>query len=244
MASFSNHTCLPVSAFWRKEAPAPPDPESPEQVALRASAGWQRSLSFVAFWLQLALTVVSAGILLFSLAATNTATAGPEWPRYMTAAGIAAAFVSTFFAHGFLRLSRTLADGGVVSPGWLTANLLRCSSLNLAGIFVTVVGLQASVGTLVAKSLLTSVQAPFSAATAANALVSLDVFSLQAATNTLLSHIISLVFVNLMLRATNAARFAPPPGPSGVGAVAVGLDGLSPVRPASLGYNPWSLKAD
>lgn len=45
----------------------------PVQVALRSSAGWQKSLSFVAFWLQLALTIVSAGVLVFSLMVSNVA---------------------------------------------------------------------------------------------------------------------------------------------------------------------------
>ncbi|GLC35314.1 hypothetical protein PLESTB_000578200 [Pleodorina starrii] len=233
-----------AAAFlFRREAPAKPDPESPEQVALRSSSGWQKSLSFVAFWLQLALTVVSAGVLIFSLAATNVPAGGPSWDRYFTAAGVVCGFLSTFFAHGFLRLARKLAAGEVVEPGWLSASLLRCNGLNVLGIGATVIGLQASVGTLVAKSLLASTQTPF-ATNPANAVVSLDVFSLQAATNSLLGHLVSLVFTNLMLRITSAATrtaAAPPPPPGGV---AVGADGLSPVRPASLGYSPWMLKAD
>lgn len=75
----------------------------------------------------------------------------PAWPRYFTAAGIVAAFLSTFFAHGFLRLARNLSAGEAVNPGWLGANLLRCNALNVAGIALTVVGLQASVGEWVGR---------------------------------------------------------------------------------------------
>ncbi|KAG2446886.1 hypothetical protein HYH02_008042 [Chlamydomonas schloesseri] len=238
---------MKVSAFWRREPPAPLDPNSPEQIALRSSAGWQKSLSFVAFWLQLALTIVSAGVLVFSLMVSNVAATNvPAWPRYFTAGGIVAAFLSTFFAHGFLRLARNLSAGETVNPGWVGANLLRCNALNVAGIALTVVGLQASVGTLVAKSLMTSVQGAFSA-NAANALVSIDVFSLQAATNTVLSHVVSLIFTNMMLGVVGGARNAG--GSSGAGAttskgVELGADGMSPVRPATLGYSPWNLKAD
>lgn len=69
---------------------------------------------------------------------------------------------------------------------------------------------------------------------------------MQAATNTLLSHVVSLIFTNLMLRIISAARSAAAPTPSlsMTGAVTMGADGLSPVRPASLGYSPWALKAD
>ncbi|KAG2498695.1 hypothetical protein HYH03_003435 [Edaphochlamys debaryana] len=218
-----------TAAFFNRE-PAPPlDPSAPEQLALRASAGWQRSLSFVAFWLQLALTLVSAGILIFSLAATTTI--GPVWPRYFTLGGIVFAFLSTFFAHGFQTLAKKLAGGEPVAPAWLARNLLANNTLNVLGIAVTVIGLQASVGTLVSKSLMTSVQAPFSATNAANALVSLDVFSLQAATNTLLSHLVSLVFTNMMLRVVSSARAAAPPPPAAVGGVEMSPDGLSPTTP-------------
>ncbi|EFJ45765.1 hypothetical protein VOLCADRAFT_118304, partial [Volvox carteri f. nagariensis] len=226
LPSGSSRPKVQTSAFlFRREAATAPDPQSPEQTALRNSAGWQKSLSFLAFWMQLALTGVSAGVLLFSLAASGApAGANPSWDRYFTACGVVCGFISTFFAHGFLRLARRLAAGEVVEPGWLEGSLLRCNGLNVLGMGVTVVGLQASVGTLVAKSLLTSTQTPFAAANAANAVISLDVFSLQvAATNTLLSHLVSLVFTNLMLRITNAATRSaavPVPRSDRVGAVA------------------------
>lgn len=71
---------------------------------------------------------------------------GPTWPRYFTAGGIVCAFLSTFFAHGFLRLARKLAAGEAVAPGWIGSGLLRNNQLNVLGIAITVVGLQASVG--------------------------------------------------------------------------------------------------
>ncbi|GFR45189.1 hypothetical protein Agub_g6578, partial [Astrephomene gubernaculifera] len=199
-----------AASFLRRESSPPLDPESPEQVALRASAGWQCGLSFVAFWVQLALSVVAAGVLLFSLATTaNSANQAlsAAWPRYLTAAGTALSLTSAFFAHGFLRLGRQLRAGGGVAAGWLAGSLLRCNAVNVAGIAVTVVGLQASVGTLVARSLVSSVQAPFAVAPP-SALVSLDVFALQAATNTLLAHVVSLLFTNLMMRLLGSAGAA------------------------------------
>jgi hypothetical protein len=70
----------------------------------------------------------------------------------------------------------------------------------------------------------------------------------QAATNTVLSHVVSLIFTNMMLGVVGGARNAG----SGSGAAAsvtsngveLGADGMSPVRPSTLGYSPWNLKAD
>lgn len=65
----------------------------------------------------------------------------------------------------------------------------------------------------------------------------------QAATNTLLCHVVSLVFTNLMLGIVNKTRGATAQPISAVGAVTVDADG-APVRPGTLGVNPWTLKAD
>ena len=47
--------------------PQPPAPDA-EQTTLRASSGYQKAISFIAFWLQLALSIVSCLILVFSTA--------------------------------------------------------------------------------------------------------------------------------------------------------------------------------
>lgn len=176
-----------------------------DQEELRASAGTTRTLSFLGFWLQFALSVVSAGILLFSVAFV------PKPPgfsvgdisKYLTLAGVIASFVSALFAHGFLTLSRKLINGGNVARGYMQGTLLTNNAICLAGIAITVIGLQASVGTLVAKSLMTAMSGPYQYGAAAGGLVSLDVFALQASTNTLLCHVIGLLYTNLMLRVVN-----------------------------------------
>lgn len=93
----------------------------------------------------------------------------------------------------------------MVQRSFIINSLLRNNVLNLLGIGAAVLGLQISVGTLVAKTLAGGASGATgvvgSAAGVVN--VSLDVFSLQALTNTLLSHFISLIFTNLMLRLVN-----------------------------------------
>lgn len=51
--------------------------------------------------------------------------------------------------------------------------------------------------------MLAAANAPYAAPQPGNTLVSLDVFSLQASTNVLLAHFMSIVFTNLMLGALN-----------------------------------------
>lgn len=60
-----------------------------------------------------------------------------------------------------------------------------------------------TVGTLVSKTMLAAANAPYAAPTPGGTLVSLDVFSLQASTNVLLAHFVSIVFSNLMLGTLN-----------------------------------------
>ncbi|KAL6747783.1 hypothetical protein V8C86DRAFT_1263038 [Haematococcus lacustris] len=177
-----------------------------ELAQLRDSAGTTKTLSFLGFWAQFALSIVSAGILLFSVGfvprAPGMGTA-VDISKYLTLGGVLTAFVSAMFAHGFLTLSRKLLAGGSVTKRYVVATLLTNNAICLAGIGITVIGLQASVGTLVAKSLATAISGPITYSQAGSALVSLDVFALQASTNTLLCHVIGLLFTNLMLRLVN-----------------------------------------
>lgn len=173
--------------------------------ALRASAGTTRNLSFLAFWIQFALSIVSAGVLLFSSAFVPKPPGGfgaGDISQYLTLGGVIASFISSLFAHGFLTLSKKLQNGGTVARNYLVTTLLTNNAICLSGIAVTVIGLQASVGTLVAKSLSTAISSPYPYSPPGG-VVSLDVFALQASTNVLLCHVIGLLFTNLMLRIVN-----------------------------------------
>ncbi|GBF95301.1 TIC, chloroplastic [Raphidocelis subcapitata] len=190
-------------------------PVGRKQVEVRASAGdlpvsadslgaqapTMRNLAFGSFWVQLPLSVVSACILFF---AVQFARGPADVSRMFTLIGIAAAFISTFFAHGFLTVARqAINQGKAVSRSFLVQNLVRNTNINLLGIGITLIGLQASVGTLVSKTMLSAANAPYAAPQPGATLVSLDVFSLQASTNVLLAHFMSIVFTNLMLGTLN-----------------------------------------
>lgn len=224
----------PASGAWGQEpSPYPPPypevPEDPSQSSrdpyagmseqeaydqdlLKKSSVTTKNLSFVAFWLQFALSVVSAGILLFSVAfvpkGPYNVSSAVDASKYLTLVGVIAALISSLMAHGFLTMSRRIQAGKTVAKNYLVNSLLTNNAISLAGIGITVIGLQASVGTLVAKTLMTSVSGQL-AVQNANQLVSLDVFALQASTNTLLCHVIGLLFTNLMLRIVNKPRKEP-----------------------------------
>lgn len=217
----THHPCSPSSSPLRARAAlddeAAPDDEAassssvdPALLALRGSSGALKGLSDAAFWSQLALTLVSAGVLIFS---TLISSAGGvkglalDVSKGFSCVGLALCFISTFFAFRLQRLARKLAtgqDSGVDARG-LVGKLLGSTAINIWGIGFTTIGLQASVGTLVGKTFLQAAQAPFQYNSGGAALVSLDVFALQASTNILLCHLLGLIFINLTLRVVNAA---------------------------------------
>lgn len=65
--------------------------------------------------------------------------------RWFTLVGIALAFISTFVAHGILSLARqAINQGRQVSRSFLVQSLVSNVNINLLGIGITLVGLQAS----------------------------------------------------------------------------------------------------
>ena len=173
--------------------------------ALFRAADSCRKVGWGSFWTQLALSIASAGILLFSVA--FTAQNGPAVSLYATLFGVVAAFLSTFWTYGYTRLARRLralaaaaARGGplpadMVRKGDVVATLRAGCYVNLAGLASTLLGLQATVGLLVAKTLTNATANPFLAGGAGSysPVLALDVFLVQASTNTALAHFVSLV---------------------------------------------------
>jgi hypothetical protein len=156
---------------------------------------------------QLSLSVVSAIILSFAAAASMQGTATTNVSTYFTLFGVITSFISTFFAYGYVKVARKVLVGNrSIGKDNVRGTLLRSISLNLWGIGATLVGLQAVIGVLVAKTLTassTNPYAPGGVATRSAAPAALDVFSVQASANTLLAHFASIVFANWLLRTLN-----------------------------------------
>lgn len=200
-----------------------PEPEQdPVEVARRAQASkrvertakYFRQLGIVGFWGQLVCSVVASVILTFSIVISGKPTAPVS--TYLTSAGIVAAFLSVFWSFGYLRLAdrlRSAVDNPMKAPPRtsVVANLKNGLIINLLGLGATLLGLQATVGVLVAKALTSS--APTYGAiglpTGYNPVLALDVFLVQASGNTALAHFIGLVLTLELLRSVTMSQ--PPP---------------------------------
>lgn len=201
---------------WREKADQETSPpavanlaEAGESTIEPRTAGSVKNLAVISFWSQLSLSVVSGIILFFSIQSGTAPGEVPNVSVYFTLVGTVLSFMSTFLAHSFRRTARAVLEkGDAVATGKVVSGLLRAVSLNLWGLGATVIGLQATVGTLVAKTLTTTSQNPYQggrAAASSAAPAALDAFSIQASTNTVLAHFVSIVFANWMLRLLNKA---------------------------------------
>ncbi|KAL3145817.1 hypothetical protein ABBQ38_015191 [Trebouxia sp. C0009 RCD-2024] len=178
---------------------------------IKKEAHTLRRLGWVSFWAQLALSIVSATILSFAVTSSMQSPGGINVSVWFTLFGVASSFISTFFSFSYVKLARQSFSKGDVTRETVSARLLRNNSLNLWGLGATLLGLQAVIGGLVAKTLTTSSTNPYAqgGAGARAAPVALDVFSVQASANTLLAHFVSIVFTNMLLRTLNKATPSP-----------------------------------
>ncbi|KAI6701370.1 hypothetical protein NL676_015694 [Syzygium grande] len=132
------------------------------QVAKRLenTSRYFRWLGNLGFWGQLVCTVVAAVILSFFVVITGKVTSPATF--YATAGGIAAALISVFWSFGYIRLSeklrKTANDPSKAPPrADVVKSLKNDITLNLLGMSAAILGMQATVGLLVAKFLTSSV---------------------------------------------------------------------------------------
>uniref|UniRef100_A0A0V0HT68 Protein TIC 21, chloroplastic n=1 Tax=Solanum chacoense TaxID=4108 RepID=A0A0V0HT68_SOLCH len=175
------------------------------QVAKRLlnTASYFKRLGTLGFWGQLVCTLVAAVILSFSIAITGRITS--PFTFYSTAGGIAAAFISVFWSFGYLRLSeklrKTANDPSKAPPrADVVKSLQNGIVVNLLGMGAAILGMQATVGILVAKALTTSTNPYQTLTPGSSPVLALDVFLVQASANTVVSHFLGLVFSLELLR--------------------------------------------
>nr|ACU20954.1 unknown [Glycine max] len=177
-----------------------------EQVAkrLEKTARYFKRLGNLGFWGQLVCTVVAAVILSFSVVVTGKVTSPATF--YATAGGIVAAFISVFWSFGYIRLSeklrKTSNDPTKAPPrADVVKGLKNGIMLNLLGMGAAILGMQATVGLLVAKALTSSANPYYQGISPGSTpVLALDVFLVQAAANTIPSHFLGLVFSLELLR--------------------------------------------
>ncbi|KAL6629991.1 hypothetical protein ACP70R_029756 [Stipagrostis hirtigluma subsp. patula] len=184
---------------------------------LEKTARYFKNLGTLGFWSQLVCTIVSAGILSFSTVVTGKVTA--PFTFYATAAAIAAAFVSVFWSFGYIRLSerlkRTAKEPSKAPPrADVVKSLKNGIVVNIIGMGAAVLGMQATVGALVAKALTTSAVPYYQAAPGQSPVLALDVFLVQASANTILSHFLGLASSLELLRSVSLPPAEPAPAPA------------------------------
>lgn len=205
----------PISANYTP----PSDDKKLAQVAKRLenTSRYFKRLGSFGFWGQLVCTIVAAVILSFSIVVTGKVTSPATF--YATAGGIAAGFISVFWSFGYIRLADKLkrtANNPVKAPprADVVNSLKNGIVLNLLGMGAAVLGMQATVGFLVAKALTTSSN-PFyqGVSPGSSPVLALDVFLVQASANTILSHFLGLVCSLELLRSVTVSPNESIPAP-------------------------------
>jgi len=181
-----------------------------------------RNIGWLSFWGQLILTTVSGVILLFSSEITSKGVFSINPMDICTLVGVACGLITTMLSWTWIRTGRRLGFLQEVRLEQCLGTVLASTNLNLIGLGATILGLQATVGTLVGKTLTSAAGAGYYGSRVAPPPVAFDVFSVQACANTIMAHFVGLVLANWLLRIVQKhlqreeEEFAPsaPPMPS------------------------------
>lgn len=162
-----------------------------------------RNIGWLSFWGQLTLTVVSTTILLFSTGVPSATGVQFSFIDIATLLGIVCGYLSTFLAWSYTRAGAKMGRLQEVKLSSIAGTVIANSSLNLVGMGATIIALQATVGSLVAKTLASASAAGFYGQRTAPPPAAFDVFSVQACTNTIMAHFVGMLFSNWLLTVLN-----------------------------------------
>ncbi|WNZ24465.1 DUF3611 family protein [Leptolyngbya sp. NK1-12] len=184
-----------------------------------------RLVGWISFWTQIVLGVVSGVILIFAAgsfgaAASQTTTIGPGGipttvptgavdpgrgaGLLLAVLGLLALFGGAYWAFRYTRLSRKLRAARPeerLKRGDAIRALRLGLLINLAGMLLTILGAQAIVGSLVAKSFAQGVG--IFTGNFQRFINPLDIFLVQANTNTIMGHFVGLLATLWILRSVN-----------------------------------------
>lgn len=157
------------------------------------------------WWAQAILTTVSGVLLLFANSVTSSISTFALVGRAFALAGLGCSMASTLWTWGYARLAAKIGRAPETTPaeaaGMATGLVSFGTMLNMVGMLLCIVGAEAIVGTLAAKAL-TATQATV-IGVVASPVQALDLLIVQANTNTILSHFVSLAGA---MRVRGAAR--------------------------------------
>jgi len=151
-------------------------------------------VGWLSWWAQVILSTISGVLLLFANSVSHTANAATLAGRLLALGGLAAAFASTFWSWGYTRLSARLERKATPAADAAARALsaLRVGRvINLLGMGLSIMGAEAIVGMLAAKTLTQGVGLATGAAST-GFVQALDMLIVQASTNTIAAHFIGL----------------------------------------------------
>jgi Protein of unknown function (DUF3611) len=169
---------------------------------LSAIAKLFRLTGWITFWSQLALGIVSGGILLFASIPRSTGStannSGAGIGVFFAICGLVALGIGIFISFRYTRIGRQLDSSNPSNrPRKLeTVQVVRLGLIvHLVGILLTLVGAQAIVGILLTKSLTVSQVIPgtITQVDPSRVIQPLDIFVVQANTNTVSAHFAGLL---------------------------------------------------
>ena len=154
-----------------------------------------RRSSWLAWWAQAILSVVSTVTLVFANAVKgSTQTSIISNGILLAAIGLSLSYVNIIWTWAYRNLARSLPASPEKGAASLKRTIRVGVTIALVGMLITLIGAEQIVGTLVAKAVSGALVSPQGmAASSAMNLQALDIFVVQANTNTLLSHLASLI---------------------------------------------------
>lgn len=153
-----------------------------------------RTIGWISFWLQVVLGVISAIILLLSLAfsrntAAQASTQGTGFGIFFAICGLVALGIGAFFAFRYTLISKQLLETGRPSKAETLQAIRLGLIVNLVGMLLTIFGAQAVVGSVLTKSL--SQQG--AVLDPSRYVQPLDLFVVQGNVNTITAHFAGIV---------------------------------------------------
>jgi hypothetical protein len=192
--------------------------------AVRRVATIFRLVGWASFWVQIVLAVISAVVLLFAAGSFGAAATTPQVVvpggvpvaptggvnpgtgagLFLAVLGLLTLFGGAYWAFRYTRLSRKLSTPNSedrLKRGEALQALRFGLIINLAGMLLTILGAQAIVGSLVAKSFAQGVG--IFTGNFQRFINPLDIFLVQANTNTIMAHFVGVVATLWILRSVN-----------------------------------------
>lgn len=174
--------------------------------AVRRIAGAFRLFGWISFWVQIVLAVVAAGILLIASVSPRTEANNPGTGAglFLAVCGLIALFLGAYWGFRYTRLSRRLkyADAGTRPKPKDAMQTIRSGLvINSIGMFLTLLGAEATIGALFVKSL--SQLGGGIALDPTRYIQPLDIFIVQANIHTIVAHFVGLIGSLLLFRSVN-----------------------------------------